>query len=238
MGEIRRRDVISGGLAFVSWPAFASDDPSYLEYSYQDYFDGHDRGPTAALPPDINKAISIANQLPYGDHVKVMAALAAITDRGTTGELFNERWRKVGNPLIVKFFHDIGYRKTPYPGDCTPWCAATASWCLRRVGKSIPSDPASSQSFLRYGTKVAVPKYGDLCVFTDIVDPGRGHVGLYVSHTATDVDVLGGNQEGGVSTMCGPGYRKSKISVASIPINARRDPKLSVHYLAAYVRPI
>jgi hypothetical protein len=78
---------------------------------------------------------------------------------------------------------------------------------------------------------------GDLCVFTDVGDSTHGHVGLYVGKNGNTLNVLGGNQSGESATNCGPGYRKSKIDVAEIPINSRRDRSVGVHYLAAYVRP-
>jgi uncharacterized protein (TIGR02594 family) len=217
----------------------AEADPSYLEYDYVDlYAPLHVRGTFDPPDPDIATALDLASQMPTKDHFTVMKALAAITTKGTTGEYFNERWKRVANPLIVKFFHDIGYAKTPYPGDCTPWCAATVSWCLQRSGLKLPSEPASSQSFLSYGRPVTSPSVGDLCVFTNIDDNAHGHVGLFVSYPSPGcVEVLGGNQSPSSSTNCGPGFRQSKVTPFPMAINKEKDPTKSPHFLAAYVRP-
>ena len=166
-----------------------------------------------------------------------MQKLSGLTEVGSTGEPFNSRWKTYANPLIVRFFHDIGYKRTPYPGDCTPWCAATVSWCLKRAGHKLPKDPASSQSYLHYGNPVDEPKPGDICVFSDVGDRAHGHVALYLSRSGETVSVVGGNQTGKSATNCGPGYRQSKIDVTEIPINTNKERKIGVHYLRKYVRP-
>jgi uncharacterized protein (TIGR02594 family) len=195
------------------------------------------RGGSPALAKDIETANRIAVSMPRDKALEIMQRLSEIRQVGTTGELFNTRWKTIANPLIVRFFHDIGYKKTRYPGDCTPWCAATASWCLQRAGLPIPANPASSQGFLNYGNRVDNPKPGDICVFSDIDDFSVGHVGYFVSKDGDLLSVLGGNQSGDSVTNCGPGYRKSKIAVATLPVNAQRDRSVGVHFLAAYVRP-
>jgi hypothetical protein len=104
----------------------AKADTSYLEYNYVDLYSLlHVRGKFDPPQEDIMTALELAKQMPTKDHFAIMKALAAITTKGTTGEYVNERSKSVANPLIVKFFHDVGYAKTPYPGDCTPWSAAT-----------------------------------------------------------------------------------------------------------------
>jgi uncharacterized protein (TIGR02594 family) len=217
----------------------AEADTSYLEYDYVDLYSPlHVLGKFDPPDEDVATALALAKQMPTKDHFIIMKALAAITTKGTTGECFNERWKRVANPLIVKFFHDIGYAKTPYPGDCTPWCAATVSWCLQRSGLKITNDPASSQSFLSYGRPVTSPSIGDLCVFTDIDDSAHGHIGLFVSSPSPDfVEVLGGNQSGSSLTNCGPGYRQSKVTPMQRAINKEKALKVSNQFLAAYVRP-
>ncbi len=232
-----RRVFVMGAAALLATPSKADSRLEYREYSFSDYFSPSLRGRDPSRAPDIEAASRIATSMPKNDHLQIMQALSQITEVGSTGESFNARWKKFANPLIVRFFHDIGYRKTPYPGDCTPWCAATTSWCLRRAGLSIPSDPASSQSFLHYGKRVSDPRPGDLCVFTDINDRAHGHVGMFVALNGDSVSVLGGNQSGESQTNCGPGYRQSKIAIAEIPVNSKRERSVGIHYLAAYVRP-
>jgi uncharacterized protein (TIGR02594 family) len=235
--RITRRVLLANTLAFSVTPAFADDREEYLEYPFRDYFSRFQRGRDPSLDKDIDAANRIAESMPKDDPLNIMQQLSKIVDVGSTGEAFNMRWKKFANPLIVRFFHDIGYKKTPDPGDCTSWCAATVAWCLHRAGLPIPKDPASSQSFLRYGTKVSSPNRGDLCVFTDVNDRAHGHIGFFVDRSGEKLSVLGGNQSGESMTNCGPGYRKSKIDVVEIPINSSKDRSVGIHYLAAYVRP-
>lgn len=241
MKDLTRRTFLLGAAATLYSPALLAQDDDrleYREYSFKDWFAPRFRGSRDAPQQDIDVANGIASRMPTTNYFDVMRALAHVTEVGTTGELFNMRWKTFGNPLIVKFFHDVGYRRTPYPGDCTPWCAATVSWCLKRAGKSIPSNPASSQSYLRYGRKVTDPSPGDICVFTNIGDPAHGHVGLFLSKTNETVEVLGGNQLGQSQTNCGPGYRKSKIAPVHMAINPTRSRAVSISYLAGYFRPV
>jgi uncharacterized protein (TIGR02594 family) len=232
-----RRTLVAGLATLLTSPAHSDSRSEYREYSFKDYFSPQWRGTYPSDPRDITTANQIVDSLPTNNHFQIMQALSEIKQTSSTGEPFNARWKKFANPLIVRFFHDIGYKKTPYPGDCTPWCAATTSWCLKRSGHSIPLDPASSQSFLNYGARVSDPRPGDLCVFTDVDDRSHGHVGMFVKTNGEVVSVLGGNQSGESVTNCGPGYRQSRIAVAEIPINPERKRSVGIHYLAAYVRP-
>jgi uncharacterized protein (TIGR02594 family) len=234
---IDRRLFVTAAAALLAMPSKADNRLEYLEYPFRDYFSPQLRGRNPSRATDIEAANRIATSMPKSDHFEIMQRLSKIEEAGSTDELFNARWKTFANPLIVRFFHDIGYKKTPYPGDCTPWCAATTSWCLQRAGLSIPADPASSQSFLRYGTRVSDPRPGDLCVFTDVNDKAHGHVGMFVSTDGASLKVLGGNQSGQSVSNCGPGYRQSKIDIAEIPINSRKERSAGIHYLAAYVRP-
>ncbi len=235
---ITRRTLLTGVLAFSATSALADDDRlDYVEYPFVDYFSIRKRGLSQSTPPDVAAAIRIASSMPTDDHFNVMKQLSQISETGSTGEVFNSRWRKIANPLIVLFFHQVGYKQTQQPGDCTPWCAATVAWCLKRTGKSIPSNPASTQGYLQYGNRVTDPRPGDLCVFSGVNDSSAGHVALYVSRAGDMLRVLGGNQTGHSATNCGPGYRQSKICITEMPINKDRSAAVGVHYLSAYVRP-
>lgn len=238
MDALSRRAVCLGALALGATTARADDRHEYVEYPFDDFFAHLRRGTSTTRKPDIDKAIAIADSMPTDNPYHVMTKLSQINIVGSTGEEFNRRWKTVANPLIVLFFHDIGYRRTPMLGDCTPWCAATLAWCLKRSGRPIPAEPASSQSFLRYGSKVTSPRIGDICVFTDVGNSSNGHVGFFVSEKDGVLQVLGGNQSGESMTNCGVGFRQSHIGLAEIPINPRRDPKAGIHYLAEYVRPV
>jgi len=233
-----RRAFLTGIASIAGSSALADSRPEYREYVFKDYFSSSSlRGTYPSDPADIVIANQLAQAMPKTNPFEVMQALSQITQVGSTGEVFNERWKRFANPLLVRFFHDIGYKRTPYPGDCTPWCAATTSWCLQRAGLKIPRDPASSQSFLRYGTRVREPAPGDLCVFTTINDPAHGHVGFFADSDGKSVTVLGGNQTGEAATNCGVGYRQSKIIRAVYPINPERRRSVGIHYLSAFIRP-
>ena len=235
---INRRNFLAGALAFLATGACADDRVEYSEYPFVDFFSLRTRGQSQSTSPDIAAAMRIASSMPINNHFAVMESLSQITETGSTGEVFNSRWKKIANPLIILFFHEIGYKETQLPGDCTPWCAATVAWCLKRTGMSIPSNPASSQSYLQYGDQVTDPRPGDLCIFAGVNDTSAGHVGLYVYRVGDKLRVLGGNQTGQSATNCGPGYRQSKICITEIPINRDRSPSVGIHYLSAYVRPV
>src|SRR6185295_12892618 len=119
------RRALIGGLgaslfaADVSW---ADDRLQYTDYDYFDYF--VQRGQNPSLQKDIDAANRIVDSLPTDNYFSIMQRLSRLAQVGSTGEPFNTRWKTFANPLIVRFFHDIGYARTLYPGDCTPWCAA------------------------------------------------------------------------------------------------------------------
>lgn len=245
---LTRRQTLAGIVGAASHTLNASaatstGDPEYKEYPFIDYYSSSPNipfGVGAASQSDIDAAKILARSMGRASPLEVMQNLASITKRGSTGELFNARWAAVGNPLIVLFFHEIGYVKTPYPGDCTPWCAATVAWCLKTCGYSVPPDPASSQSYLRYGTEVPLSQIreGDLCVFTDLGDRAHGHIAFYLLGAPLgQVMCLGGNQEGKSATNCGIGYRQSKIKATPMTINPRRDRSVYFRYLASVRRP-
>jgi hypothetical protein len=246
----RRSFILGAAVALAPGLVSAQDADGYIDFEFKDIFDT-----TKGTAPDIDPndlvkvGIHVANGTKVKDHVAVMEYLASIaTDpklgdiaKGTDGEYFNARWKKKANPLIVKFFHDIGYKKTPMPGDCTAWCAATVSWALRQAGKPIPPDPASSQSFLNYGHKLGAnekPKRGDICVFTHIDDASHGHVGLWHGTAgAGSLKLLAGNQHGVGTTNCKVGYPQSRIDELPYLMNKAKDPKVSGLFLNAIVRP-
>jgi uncharacterized protein (TIGR02594 family) len=223
----------------------------HYDYPFFDYYDpsrpapvtgsnlaapfGNVRAPQA----DIDTATMLTNAAPTTSALAILSYFAALTETGTMGEAFNARWQYYGNPVIVRFFHDIGYQDEKYPdADCTPWCAAALSWAFKRSGVPIPPNPVSSQSYLGFGKTVTEPSAGDVAVFTSIQYPGRGHVGLYLSGNAGTINVLGGNQADLKSgpTDCGPNYPRSKIFARTFNRNSARDLSVSSLYLNAIVR--
>lgn len=79
-------------------------------------------------------------------------------------------------------------------GDETAWCAAFCSWVLENSGCVNPRY-ALARFYLKYGTAVDVPQFGDIMVF----DHGKhAHVCFFVLDIGADYEVLGGNQRNSV----------------------------------------
>lgn len=134
---ISRRNFLTGALAFAATGAWADDDQEeYIDYPLDEFArpSHHTRGLTPSTPPDKRIAERIATSMPTDSHFAVMERLSQITETGSTGEVFNSRWKRVANPLIVQFFQETGCREIRPGGDCTPWCGATVAWCLKRAG--------------------------------------------------------------------------------------------------------
>jgi uncharacterized protein (TIGR02594 family) len=78
-------------------------------------------------------------------------------------------------------------------GDETAWCAAFVSFCLQESGCVNPRY-ALARNYLKYGTAVIVPQFGDIMVFSRGENEKRGHVCFFVLDLGADFEVLGGNQ--------------------------------------------
>ena len=50
----------------------------------------------------------LINAMPRQNYYDILLRLSDITQKGSTGESFNSRWRKARNPLIEQLFHDVG----------------------------------------------------------------------------------------------------------------------------------
>lgn len=89
-----------------------------------------------------------------------------------------------------------------------PWCSAFISWCMVQAGFSS-THSAGARSWLNYGQRLDLPKYGCIVVFWrgTIIAP-TGHVGFYVGETVNDILVLGGNQD---NKVCIAPYPKARL---------------------------
>jgi len=90
----------------------------------------------------------------------------------------------------------------------TPWCAAFINGILERNGYKTSSDNRAS-SFLHYGTRVTVPKKGDIVL---LGRRGRiSHVGIFSHYEMRNgrkyVALLGGNQSNRVQISSYPASR-------------------------------
>jgi len=79
--------------------------------------------------------------------------------------------------------------------DEIPWCASFVSWALEKAGIRSQRTPRA-KDYLLFGSKLDIPKIGCIVVLTR---SGGGHVGFYISSTATTVTLLGGNQSDAVT---------------------------------------
>lgn len=97
--------------------------------------------------------------------------------------------------------------------DETAWCSAFANWCVEKSGFE-GTDKAAANSWLNWGKKTEIPRRGCIAVFKRT---GGNHVGFYVSETADQIEVLGGNQNDAVNI--GP-RAKADLLGYRIPLNA------------------
>lgn len=100
------------------------------------------------------------------------------------------------NPRIVEYQRSTRLNEQAL-GDETAWCAAFVSWCLEHSGCVNPRY-ALARNYLKYGTEVIVPEFGDILVFSRGQNAKQGHVCFYVLDLGGDCEVLGGNQRNSV----------------------------------------
>ena len=117
------------------------------------------------------------------------------------GNTWKELHKQGGtNPMIKGLWDEIGYNGANF-ADSTAWCAVFVGAILKRANCTYKKT-ASSQAYAGHGISIATgnsldnAKRGDIIVFyRKGTSSGLGHVGFYTgTHTATTVDVLGGNQ--------------------------------------------
>lgn len=218
---LTRREIVLAALAGAAAPLIgAATRPAASE------------GVQPAPAVDQAAAAALLSGLPADHPLHVMAALAATgtTPLAANGLPFGRRWPDRSNPLLARIWRDMGY---PYQADCTGWSGVTLGWCLKRAGLPVPVDCSNSRTYLRYGTPVAEPQPGDICVFTATADPSHGHVTLFEKAlpASGSVQVLGADQSFADPSGC-PADLTGAV-VDSRPMLLRAP----THYLAAYVRP-
>jgi uncharacterized protein (TIGR02594 family) len=117
------------------------------------------------------------------------------------------------NPRIVEYLRSTSLGGSMASNDETPWCSAFVNFCVEQAGFA-GTDSASARSWLNWGRKTDTPVTGCIVVFERGAPPS-GHVAFYVSESADQVNVLGGNQGNKVSFAHYPktrllGYRVPK----------------------------
>jgi conserved hypothetical protein TIGR02594 len=99
---------------------------------------------------------------------------------------------KGANSRIVEYLHSTNLGARDANTDETWWCSAFVNWCVKKAGRA-GTDDAAALSWASWGKEATAPVPGDIVVFDR--GGGHGHVGFFVSATATTVKLLGGNQD-------------------------------------------
>jgi uncharacterized protein (TIGR02594 family) len=104
-----------------------------------------------------------------------------------------EKPGKKSNREIMALAKEADVEKI-YTSDEIAWCAVAMVALALRSGKKVAFtgyDRLRAKSFLKFGSPIEKPEFGDVLVFDR---PGGGHVGLYVGEDTTSYHVAGGNQ--------------------------------------------
>ncbi len=109
------------------------------------------------------------------------------------------------NPRIVEYLRSTTLDAPSASNDETPWCSAFTNWCVESSGYA-GTDSAWARSWLHWGQKTTSPRVGSIVVFTR--GANSGHVAFFVSRTATQIKVLGGNQS---DSVCIQNYPASRL---------------------------
>lgn len=150
----------------------------------------------STMPEPEETAIELDGDTPWFDLAK--------GELGTTEQAGSAR----NNPRILEY-----HASTTLPGnlariDETAWCSSFVNWCISRVGLK-GTNSARARSWQDWGRKLNNPVPGCIVVFSrPSGGPQSGHVAFYVSETATQIKVLGGNQSNQVKTS---NYAKSRL---------------------------
>ena len=116
------------------------------------------------------------------------------------------------NQRIVEYLRSTNLGGDMAANDETPWCSAFVNFCVEKAGFA-GTDSASARSWLNWGRETDAPVAGCIAVFTRGAPP-NGHVAFYVSETADQIKVLGGNQGDKVGYAY---YPKSRLLSCRIP---------------------
>lgn len=130
------------------------------------------------------------------------------------------------NPEIVEMIRVVTGMDM---SDETPWCAAAVGYLLDSVG--LPhTNSLVARSYLNYGLSLNLEgaQKGDIVVFKRGNSEWQGHVGFYVSHDATEIMVLGGNQSDGFNIR--PYLVKDLLGVQRIVENVSRQHYVKNHF--------
>ncbi|SDB57476.1 C40 family peptidase [Bauldia litoralis] len=130
------------------------------------------------------------------------------------------------NPRIMAMYASVGHDWVEH--DEVAWCAAFVGHCLEKAGIRSTRQ-LNARSYLTFGEAVPVDKAreGDIAVFQRGSSSWQGHVAFFVKATASQIEVLGGNQSNGVTIAKYPRTRLLGIR-RPIGVASNSKPLLSV----------
>jgi uncharacterized protein (TIGR02594 family) len=118
------------------------------------------------------------------------------------------------NPRISEYLSVVNM-----PGkDEIYWCAAYASWVLKKDGYVFTWQP-DAKSFLKFGIHTTLPYFGNIAVFDRGKESWMGHVGFIVDDSINYIMLLSGNVR---NRVCVEPYPKSKLVDIRDPRGERR----------------
>ena len=139
-----------------------------------------------------------------------------------------------GNPRILEMYRSVGHEWVK--DDAVAWCAAFVGHCLEKSG--IRSTRLlTARSYLSFGQEIEPSKAreGDIVIFTRGSSAWQGHVAFFVSATATQIKVLGGNQSNAV-TMAS--YARSRLIGVRRPFEKVEMPATSIRAVQQRLRDL
>jgi uncharacterized protein (TIGR02594 family) len=133
-------------------------------------------------------------------------------------EIGAKEWADPGeNPRILEYLRSTDLGSPLTSSDETDWCSAFVNWCMEKAEYEGTSS-ARARSWLNWGKAIAIPVRGCIVVFRRDCPNGNpnicGHVGFFLGETATQIKLLGGNQDNAVNVR---NYAKSRLLGYRLP---------------------
>jgi uncharacterized protein (TIGR02594 family) len=125
------------------------------------------------------------------------------------------------NSRIIEFHRSTTLRATE---DEVPWCSSFVNWVMTQAGRT-GTNSAAAKSWLNWGATLTTPQVGAITIIKKKAagaDQATGsssgfHVGFFVSGSATQVRLLGGNQSDSV--------KYSSFSLSKYDVKGYRWPR-------------
>lgn len=127
------------------------------------------------------------------------------------------------NPRIVEYHSATTLRATD---DEVPWCSSFVNWVMKKAGY-VGTRSAAARSWANWGTKIDKPVKGCIVVLTRT---GGGHVGFYEGEDASNIMVLGGNQDDAVNIRH---YRRTRLLCYVLPVKMNDKDQLAYELMKA-----